>query len=92
MPEQLAFHQAWGDRPTVHRHERPFPAAAKAVDAARNQLLARARFPEDEDARVGRRDLLHLAEHGRERGTSADEVFEPLLCLDLFMQVDVLGL
>src|SRR5205809_2315644 len=92
VPEQLAFHQAGGDRPAVHRHEGPFPAAAEAVDAARNQLLAGARFPEDEDARVGRRDLLDLAEHRRERGTPADEVLEPLLCLDLFMQVDVLGL
>ena len=47
MAEQLAFDQPGRDRSAVHRHQRAVPAAAEAVDAARDQLLARAGFPQD---------------------------------------------
>ena len=92
MPEQLAFDEPRRDRPAVHRDERPVPPAAQAVDAARNQLLAGARFTHDQHGGVGRRDLLDLVEHGREGGALAHQILESLLRLDLLVQHNVLGL
>ncbi len=85
VPKQLAFHQARGNRSTVHRHERPLPAPAEAMDAPRDQLFARAGLPQDQHGGVGRRDLLDLAEYGRERGALTHQVCESLLRLDLLV-------
>jgi hypothetical protein len=62
------------------------------VDGAGDQLLAGAGLPGDEHGGVGRRDLLHLAEHGEERGAVADHLHEVVLAADLLLEVCVLAL
>ncbi len=49
------------------------------MDLARDELLARAGLARDEDADVGRRDLLKLAEHLQHRRADADDLAEALV-------------
>jgi len=57
------------------------------VDGPREQLLARARFAEKQDRRIGRCDDLHLLERPVQRGTVADDVLERLLAPNLALEV-----
>ncbi len=68
MAEQLRLEQVLGHRAAVDCDERLILARARAVNRAREQLLAGARFAGDEDARLGIRDharLLQARLHGR---------------------------
>ena len=56
VPEQLALGQRRAERRHVDRHERPVGPMAVLVDRPGDQLLARAAFAADMDARLGRRD------------------------------------
>src|SRR5579859_5227890 len=55
VPKQLALQQPEGDGRAIQFNESPFPSAAKVVDGARDQLLARSRLAQDQHARIGRR-------------------------------------
>src|SRR5262249_22974911 len=62
MPEELALEHLAGDGAAVHLDERAVRASAAPVDLARDELLAGARFAEDEHAGVGRSDEIDLRE------------------------------
>jgi hypothetical protein len=53
MAEELAFEKSERDCRAVQLNERAIPAAALHMDRVRNELLAGARFPFDENRRVG---------------------------------------
>jgi hypothetical protein len=59
-------------------HEGALGAAARAVDAARQELLARSRLPQEQHRGVGRRRGLDHLHHPSPRGAHADR-FRPLL-------------
>ena len=56
VTEQLGLEQILGHRAAVDRDERALLARARAMDRARHELLAGARFARDQHARVGARD------------------------------------
>src|SRR5439155_14392467 len=84
VAEQLALEQVLGDGPTVDRHELAVLARAAPVDLAGDQLLAGSGLAGDQDADVGARHLVDLAEDVPHRVAGADDVavrmlFEALL-------------
>jgi len=57
-PEQLGLDERGGDRAAVEDDERPVTTRARVVNGAREQLLARARLPDEQHRFLcGRRDL-----------------------------------
>ena len=75
VPEELALEDPLGEGAAVHDAERPEAPRAPRVDEAGDELLAGAALPGDEDARVGRgdlvdelEDLLHRPAPGRDEG------------------------
>src|SRR5215467_11905218 len=90
MAEQLAFDQRRGQCRAVHLHQGPVFPAASAVDCPRDQFLAGSSFTEDEHCRVGRRDLLHLAQHVSKPSAIPDDVPRKVLQFYLLLQVNVL--
>ena len=89
--EQLDLHALGRDRGGVDDDERPAARGRTAREMARGQLLAGARRADDQDAAVGRRDLLdrlaqlvdrrraadHAGRHRRERLELLDLALEP---------------
>jgi hypothetical protein len=73
VTEELALHQLGRDRAAVDRHEGPGRARAQAVDVARDDLLAGARFAVDEHRRLVARELFGLGAQLHEGGRMADE-------------------
>ena len=73
MAEQLAFHQLVRQRRAVERDKRPFRMQAEPVQLARDQLLARPAFPDDEYRARHRCDADDRLLELRERGTRAHE-------------------
>src|SRR3989442_821666 len=57
VTEQLALQELAGHGGAIDLHERSGPARGKMVDRARDQLLARARLPGDQDGDVDARSL-----------------------------------
>src|SRR5437667_1954650 len=90
VPEELALEEAGRNRGAVELHERAVAAVASVVDGPREQLLARARFAEKQDRRIGRCDDLHLLERPAQCGTVADDVLERLLVPNLALEVQAL--
>src|SRR6185295_8223396 len=73
VAEELALDELVGDRGPVHLDERTVGARRRAMERARDELLAHAALAEDEDARVrgaGAGDLRAEAAH---RGAPSDE-------------------
>src|SRR5207244_10751105 len=87
VPEELALEQTRRNGGAVELHERTVAAVASVVDGPREQLLARARFAEKQDRRIGRCDDLHLLERPAQCGTVADDVLERLLVPNLALEV-----
>ena len=71
--EQLDLHVLRRDRGGVDDHDRPVGARGQAVNGTGGKLLAAARRPDDEDAAVGRADLLDRLPQLIGRGRVADE-------------------
>ena len=90
MAEELALDQVLGDRAAVDGHERAIYARAAAVQLLRDQLLAGARLAGDENADVGRGDLLELAKDLEHRGANADD-FAEFLVLELGHELGLVG-
>ncbi len=63
VAEKLALNQLGGNGRAVERDERPRGAVALLVQRARHQLLARAGFAVDADARFARGHALNLRHH-----------------------------
>src|SRR5207249_2588682 len=90
VPEELALEEPRRNGGAVELHERAVAAVAAVVDGPREQLLARARFAEKQDRRIGRCDDLHLLERPAQCGTVADDVLERLLVPNLALEVQAL--
>jgi hypothetical protein len=65
VAEELALEQGFGQAGAVHHHQRPgCGARAGLVHGARHQLLAGARFAQQQHAGVRRADPRHQLQHG----------------------------
>ena len=62
------------------------------MQGAGDELLAGAGLAEEQDGRVGGRDLLDLAQHPAERGARADDLSKPVHVAHLPLQHHVLRL
>ena len=62
------------------------------MDGSGDELLARAGFAADQHRGVGRGDAADMVEHRHQRGALADDFLEVVDRLDLFLEVEVLGL
>src|SRR5579885_2934482 len=76
MTKELAFEEFRRDRPAVDAHERPLAPHAALVDGSGDQFFSRARFSENQDRGIGRRDHLYLFEDSAQRDAGADDVPE----------------
>src|SRR5689334_13444851 len=74
VTEELALHELGGNRAAVDRHEWPFGARPRAVDHARHQLLARARFARDVHRRLAARDAQDELAQPLHRRRATDEL------------------
>ena len=79
VAEELALEQRLGDRAAVDRDEGLVRARARAVDRAREQLLAGAALALDQDARVARGHALRLGEQVLHQRGARDDVLAPHL-------------
>ena len=79
VAEQLRLEQVLGHRAAVDRDERLILARARAMNRAREQLLARARFAGDQHARLGIRDHARLLQAAFHRGAARDDLGAPLV-------------
>ncbi len=77
VAEELAFQQPGGDGRAVHLDQAPRRAPAELVQGLRQQLLARARFPEQQDIRRGGRDDGDVPDHLLHGGALADRKARP---------------
>jgi hypothetical protein len=92
VAEQLALDQRRRQRRAVDPDERPMAPRTAIVNGPRAELLAGARFADEQHRGVGARDLAHTIQHLPERRTVADEVVEPANGVQLLAQVGGLGL
>src|SRR5690606_29732570 len=89
MTEHLALDQVTWNRRTVDRHERSSIATTATMDCRGYQLLAGARFAQDQHSRLGGSHLLDQFAHMDDRIGGADQRWLwPQLCA----QGPVLGL
>jgi hypothetical protein len=63
VAEQLGLEKLFGQRRAVERDERSLAARRRAVQEARDDLLAGARLAEQQRGGVGGRDLRGLRQH-----------------------------
>lgn len=69
MPEQFRFHEVLGNGAAVDVDERLIVAQAQCMDAACDELLARAGRPDDEQGVIGGRDAIdHADQLAKRRG------------------------
>src|SRR4051794_3024977 len=90
VAEHLAFEKPGWDRGAVQFDERVLAAATEIVNGARDQFLARPRFPVDEDGGIGGRNGLDLLKNAAQRGATSHDLFEVQLAADLIFQIDLL--
>ncbi len=74
--EQLALHQRAWNRRAVDPHHDPATPRAQFMNLRGDELLARAGLAEQQDGRIGDRDLLRLLQNPLDRCTASDN--EPL--------------
>src|SRR5579875_1373832 len=79
VAEQLRLEQALGHRAAIDRDEGLVAAGARAVDRARQQLLARAALAGDEHARVGPCDHVRLRQLLLHERAARDDLGAPVL-------------
>ena len=73
VAEQLAFQQFPRNRAAIHRHERLAFAAGNAMQVARHDFLAGARFARDQDVHFGVGEPRHHFPDALNRRTDADQ-------------------
>src|ERR671919_776879 len=79
--EQLGLEEGLRNSSTVHRDEGCVAAPAVIVDGPRDELLARATFPDEKDRCVGIRDRADLVKDALQGGGAPDDVFESVALL-----------
>src|SRR6266851_1404720 len=88
MPEQLAFKKAERNRCAVHLYKRMTLARAQIVNRAGDYFFAGSRLALYEDRRIRRRNDSNALEHGFQRLTISDDLFEIVLKPDLVFQIE----
>ena len=63
MAKELALQQPFRDGGAVHRHKRAVPPGTVLVDGPRQELLASAALPFNEDGEIARGHLLRHSQH-----------------------------
>ena len=89
-PEQLRLDQGRGQRRAVELDHGPVLAPAPAMEEVGEQLLPGARLAQQQDGGIGRRDVLHLAQHPLQGRRVADDLAR--LRLGRLAEIGVLGL
>ena len=77
VAEELRVDQLGGNRAAVHAAERPGPERRVLVDGAGDDLLARARFAEQQHRRAAPRHQPRARHHRGEPGVAADQPLVP---------------
>src|SRR4029077_18967055 len=88
VTKQFGSDQRWGDCRTIHTNKCPLRAVGSPVDGARNQLLSRAGFAQNQNGGIRMCHLVDLAEHLTQRFRGADYVLEHRVTIDLLSQRD----
>ena len=86
MAKQLAFNQSSGQRAAVDFDHHAVFSFGQIVEGARDQLLARAGFAEQQDGRISCRDHFDVSEHFLHRLGSADHLAETQLAAQFFLE------
>src|SRR5690606_26438034 len=73
VAEQLAFKQRFSDRAHVDGYKAVVVSQRPLMNRARDQLLARPVFPQDQDVGIRPRNLVDQGEYSLDRGTLADD-------------------
>src|SRR5229473_2848043 len=89
VTEELGSNQRYRECGAIHTNKCPFPAVGSLVDGARNQLLSRAGFPQNQDCGIRMCHLADLAEHFTQLLGGADYVLKHRVTIDLLSQRDV---
>ena len=87
VAEKFALDQCRRNRRAIHLDERPVVAPASAMNRSRDHFFSRAGFAENQDRRIGGRDLLHLAQDFEPRGALADDAVGTHQQLNFFAQI-----
>src|SRR5262249_5635265 len=91
VAEELRLRERLRQRGGGDGHEGAVATPAPGVDGLRDQILARAALPQDEDRRVARSDALDVARQGLHRRARADDPAERCRRLDGLPELAVLG-
>src|SRR5712664_1071736 len=89
VAEELGSNQRCGDCGAIHTNKCPFPAVGSLVDGARNQLLSRAGFAQNQDGGIRMCHLAGLAQHFTQLLGGADYVLKHRVTIDLLSQRQV---
>ncbi len=87
MSKNLAFKQALRKRGAMHCNKRGSRTRAHLMDCLRDQLLAGAAFPLNQDGRTRRRDQAHAADHALKRRRVAHDSLDVELFVQAFVQL-----
>src|SRR5579864_2538760 len=88
VTKEFGSNQRCRDCGTIHTNKCPIPAVRSLVDGARNQLLSRAGFAQNQDGGTRMCHLVDLAEHSAQRFGGADYVVKHRVTIDLLSQRD----
>src|SRR5437667_4629836 len=91
VAEELRLEQGLGNRRAVHLDERHAALRAAVVDRARDELLARTGFAEDEHGALGFGDELRPPDHFLDRAAPADDPVMIELFVALAEEIAILG-
>src|SRR3984893_15509283 len=63
VTEKLGRNQGWWDCRAIHRDERPLRPSGSFVDGPRDQLLSRTGLAQNQNCRIGKRNLSDLTQY-----------------------------
>ena len=89
VTEKLGGNQRWWDYRAIHRDERPLRACGSFVNGPRDQLLSRTGLAQDQNCRIGRRNLSDLTQYSAQRFRRTDDVLKHRVTVDLLSQCQI---
>ena len=91
VPEQLALDEPGRNRRRAHADEGATLPAAQRMDRASDELLAGARFAQQQDRRFGRGHGFHRLQHAAQRRTRSDDLAKFAMEADFVFEVLLLA-
>ena len=88
ISKQFAFEQTGRNGGAVQLHEGALFAAASVVNGAGDQLLPRARLPEQEDSGISGSDSFHKFQNVLQCWAGPDDVLKVHLATDFFFEIE----